>query len=147
MRKIDAIVIHCSATRASLPVTVNDIDGWHRARGFKKIGYHYVIYRDGSVHPGRPVEEVGAHAEGHNATSIGICYVGGLDDRGRPADTRTPEQKIAIRTLVDELKVRYPQARTVVGHRDLSPDKNGNGVIEKWEWLKECPCFDVKTEL
>ena len=147
MRKIDAIVIHCSATRVSLPVTVRDIDSWHRARGFKKIGYHYVIYMDGSVNPGRPVEEVGAHAEGHNATSVGICYVGGLDDRGRPADTRTPEQKIAIRTLVNELKGRYPQARTVVGHRDLSPDKNGNGVIEKWEWLKECPCFDVKTEL
>ncbi|MBP5691206.1 MAG: N-acetylmuramoyl-L-alanine amidase, partial [Bacteroidaceae bacterium] len=78
MRKITEIIIHCSATPQGVDYTVADIDRWHRQRGFNKIGYHYVIYRDGSIHQGRPVEEIGAHCIGHNAHSIGVCYIGGL---------------------------------------------------------------------
>lgn len=142
MRNIDLIVIHCAATPAGRVVTAADIDRMHRARGFAKIGYHYVIGIDGKREAGRPLGEIGAHVSGHNARSIGICYVGGTDAKGQPLDTRTPAQHAEMRKLVAELKARFPKAR-VVGHRDLSPDKNGDGVISKYEWLKACPCFDV----
>jgi N-acetyl-anhydromuramyl-L-alanine amidase AmpD len=94
------------------------------------------------VERGRPEEEIGAHVEGHNATTIGVCYAGGLDDHGKPADTRTPAQEAAMLRLVVGLKAKYPGAR-IVGHRDLSPDTNHNGRVDKWEWLKDCPCFEV----
>ena len=84
MRKITQIIIHCSATPEGKDYTVADIDRWHKARGFKMIGYHYVIYRDGSIHTGRPLEMVGAHCKGHNAHSIGICYIGGARPQGPP---------------------------------------------------------------
>lgn len=145
MRKITDIVLHCSATKEGQRVTVADIDRWHRERGFKKIGYHYVIYADGSIHAGRDIEEAGAHVGGHNATTIGICYVGGLDTAGKPKDTRTPEQKAAIFYLLQQLKEKYPTAR-ICGHRDFSPDRNGNGTIEPAEFIKSCPCFDVIPE-
>lgn len=133
MRKITKLIIHCSATPEGRDYTVADIDRWHRARGFKGIGYHYVIYRDGSVHPGRAVEVIGAHCTGQNADSIGICYIGGLAADGKTAkDTRTPAQKEALRNLVAELKAKYPGV-TVHGHREFAN--------------KACPCFDVKTQL
>lgn len=133
MRKITKLIIHCSATPEGRDYTVADIDRWHRARGFKGIGYHYVIYRDGSVHPGRAVEVIGAHCTGQNANSIGICYIGGLAADGKTAkDTRTPAQKEALRNLVAELKAKYPGV-TVHGHREFAN--------------KACPCFDVKTQL
>lgn len=92
MRKITEIIIHCSATPEGKDYTVEDINQWHKARGFKCIGYHYVIYRDGSIHNGRPIEQVGAHCQKHNANSIGICYIGGCDLTGKkPKDTRTVE--------------------------------------------------------
>lgn len=84
MRKIKEIIIHCSATREGRDYTVADIDRWHRERGFFCIGYHFVIYRDGSIHVGRSVEEVGAHCKGHNTVSIGVCYIGGLSKDGKP---------------------------------------------------------------
>lgn len=145
MRKITELVLHCSATREGQHVTVADIDRWHRDRGFKKIGYHYVIYLDGSIHAGRDLEEVGAHVTGHNATTIGICYIGGLDAAGNPRDTRTPEQKAAIVYLLESLREKFPTAR-ICGHRDFSPDKNGNGKIEPNEYIKACPCFDAAAE-
>ena len=92
MRIITEIIIHCSATPEGKPFTVADIDRWHRQRGFRCIGYHFVIYLNGSVHAGRPITESGAHCQGHNAHSIGICYVGGLDSLGQPKDTRTPHK-------------------------------------------------------
>ena len=92
------------------------------------------------------IERIGAHAKGFNASSIGICYEGGLDCRGRPADTRTPEQRAALRLLVHQLEQRFPGCR-VCGHRDLSPDLNGDGEIEPEEWIKACPCFEVKESL
>jgi N-acetyl-anhydromuramyl-L-alanine amidase AmpD len=145
MRTINKIIIHCSATPEGRVVTVSDIDRWHKRRGLKKIGYHYAIYLDGTVHKGREISETGAHVTGRNSNSIGICYIGGLDQGGKPCDTRTPEQKAALITLVADLKVRFPNA-SVLGHRDYSPDLNGNGIIDNWEWMKACPCFDVKKE-
>lgn len=130
MRKIDEIIIHCTATEQGKYVSVADIDRWHRARGWKCVGYHYIIYLDGSVHSGRPISQVGAHCRGHNAHSIGVCYVGGLVN-GRPSDTRTQEQKDALRTLVKQLRIKYPHVM-VYGHNELA--------------AKDCPCFNVAAE-
>ena len=146
MRKIDLIVIHCSATREDRPFTEHDLDTAHRLRGFDGIGYHFYVRRNGDMKSTRTVERVGAHARGYNAHSIGICYEGGLDCNGHPADTRTPEQKSALRLLVHQLLKRFRNSY-VCGHRDLSPDLNGNGVIEPEEWVKVCPCFEVGKEL
>ena len=129
-RRIDLIVIHCSATRATQRYTVDDCRRDHRARGFADIGYHYYITQDGVVHRGRQLYQVGAHATGYNRYSIGICYEGGLDIRGQPADTRTTEQKETLRRLIRRLKEDYPNAK-VVGHRDLPGVK------------KACPCFEI----
>lgn len=132
MRKIDKLIIHCSATPEGRDYTVADIDRWHKQRGWKGIGYHYVVYRDGSVHEGRDISVIGAHCAGHNATSIGICYIGGIDRNGNPKDTRTPAQRAALRDLVELLQTEYPQA-TVHGHREFAN--------------KACPCFDVYEDL
>lgn len=151
-RWINTIVIHCSATPQGQQVTVYDIDRWHAQHGFARrpeacaafnpalphIGYHYVIDLKGEVYTGRAVEEVGAHVKGSNANSIGLCLVG--------MNRFTPAQWAALRRLVIELHARYPNAR-IVGHRDLSPDLNGDGQVTRNEWLKECPTFDVKTWL
>ena len=129
-RHIDLIVIHCSATRATQCYTVDDCRRDHRARGFADIGYHYYITRDGIVQSGRPLYMEGAHATGYNLHSIGICYEGGLDIRGRPCDTRTPEQKDTLHKLIEHLREDYTEAK-VIGHRDLPGVK------------KDCPCYKV----
>lgn len=146
MRKIDLIVIHCTASREDSVLTPEALTKMHRLRGFNGCGYHYYIRRDGEICTMRPVERVGAHAKGFNANSIGIAYEGGLDAKGRPADTRTPEQKHSLRVLLRVLQGDFhiPPER-VVGHRDLSPDLDGDGVVEPEEWTKQCPCFDVAT--
>ena len=132
MRTINEIIIHCADTPAGRDNTVADITAWHKDRGFRTIGYHYVIYRDGSIHTGRPVQEIGAHCKGHNAHSIGICYIGGKSADGKEhIDTRTPEQKEALLSLLRCLKAQYPNA-TIYGHRDFSS--------------KPCPCFDARSE-
>lgn len=146
MRNINLIIVHCSATPEGKDYTVKDIDRWHRQRGFDGIGYHYVVYRDGSIHAGRPEERVGAHCKGHNANSIGVCYIGGMTADGKqPKDTRTEAQKKALRELLTTLKHKYPKAK-ICGHRDLSPDLNHNGKVDKWEWMKACPSFDAIPE-
>ncbi len=133
MRTITLIIIHCSAVKPDELSSAKDIDKWHRERGFKfGIGYHYVIRRNGKIETGRPEWMVGAHCVNHNSHSIGICYEGGLDIRGQPADTRTPEQKATMRRLLEDLHRRYPHA-LVVGHHDLNP-------------CKDCPCFDAAKE-
>jgi len=149
---IDAIVIHCTASRAGQDLRAADIDKMHQERGFACIGYNFVIDLDGTVEDGRPLTRDGAHCntaglsgKSYNKHSIGIVYVGGLDENGNPADTRTPEQKQALADLVYRLINEYPIVE-VIGHRDASPDKNGNGKIERNEWIKQCPCFDVKSE-
>lgn len=131
MRKITEIIIHCSATIEGKDYTVADIDRWHKARGWKGIGYHYVIYRDGLIHTGRPLSDVGAHCEGHNANSIGICYIGGLSFDGKPKDTRTLQQKSSLLNLLKQLRNSYPNI-PILGHRNYS--------------CKACPCFDAYTE-
>ena len=102
------------------------------------------IYRNGTVATGRDIAEIGAHCKGHNASSIGICYIGGLaSDNRTPKDTRTTEQKVSLLSLTRFLKGKFPNA-AVIGHRDTSPDTNSNGIIEPSEWLKACPSFDAK---
>lgn len=152
-QNIDAIVIHCTATRAGQDVHASDIDKWHKERGFACIGYNYVIRLDGTIEQGRPLTMDGAHCntaglsgQSYNKHSIGICYVGGLDRDGKPADTRTVAQKIALEDLVYRLMDEYPTIKEVIGHRDASPDKNGDGKISKNEWIKQCPCFDARAE-
>ena len=146
MRTINLIVIHCSATREDKSFTEYDLDVCHRRRGLNGTGYHFYIRKNGDIKNTRPLEKPGAHALGYNAHSIGICYEGGLDVRYRPADTRTEWQKHSLRVLIRTLLMDYPGCR-VCGHRDLSPDRNGDGRISPEEWVKECPCFEVTSKL
>ncbi len=132
MRKIEKIIVHCTATPEGRDVSVADVTRWHRARGFRTIGYHYLIGLDGKVYPGRPLEQVGAHCVGQNAKSVGVCYVGGCDKQMHPKDTRTAAQRESLRQLVSELKARFPGA-TLHGHREFA--------------AKACPSFDVRREL
>lgn len=152
IRKIDQIAVHCTATREGKEVTIDDIDVWHKNRGFNKqkisgryCGYHFVVALDGEIMCGRDLREVGAHVSGYNSNSIGVCYVGGLNSVGQPEDTRTEEQKQSLIWLISLLK-RELKITKVQGHRDYSPDKNGNGKIEPSEWIKSCPCFDAIPE-
>ena len=146
MRNIDSIIVHCSATKAGQDFTAADIDCWHRERGFNGIGYHYVVRLDGKLEKGRDVSLAGAHCKGWNERSVGICYIGGLDANGRPADTRTNAQKRVLYQIIMDLQREY-NILQVLGHRDTSPDLNGDGVIEPYEYVKVCPCFDVKEFL
>ena len=132
MRKINLIVIHCSATRCDRSFPVTSLIACHDARyGF--TGYHYYITRDGRLYQTRHENLPGAHARHYNQHSIGVCYEGGLDHNGTPADTRTDAQKATLWHLLKSLKTDYPNA-TILGHRDLP------GV------RKECPCFDARKE-
>jgi len=130
-RSIKKIILHCSATAEGKDVTVATIRKWHLARKFNDIGYHYVIYRDGSINIGRDINKIGAHTEGHNTGSIGICYIGGCAKDGRtPKDTRTPEQKIALYKLIDDLLMLYPTAE-IHCHYEYAN--------------KACPSFKLET--
>ena len=131
-RSVSLLIIHCSATLPGQRVSVQDIDRWHRQRGFDCIGYHFYITVDGTIWTGRPLSQVGAHCKGYNAHSIGICYEGGLDEEGRPCDTRTLLQKAALVALINKLRELYPTA-DVVGHNDLNLHK-------------ACPCFSAVEE-
>lgn len=142
MRPINLLVVHCSATPAARDIGVNEIRGWHKANGWNDIGYHYVIRRDGTVETGRAEAIAGAHVSGHNAKSIGVCLVGGVKPDMTPEANFTPAQFIALEQLLRQLKGRFPTAR-ICGHRDLSPDRNGDGKVTPGEWVKACPTFDV----
>lgn len=141
-RWINKIIIHCTASKEGVPMTVEQIDRIHRKNGWAGIGYHFVIYADGTIHDGRSIDKTGAHTADYNTGSIGICYVGGLDKNGKPKDTRTLKQKHALYELVRRLMQMY-NIKEVKGHRDYSPDKDGDGKISKYEWIKSCPCFEV----
>lgn len=131
-RNIKELIVHCSATPEGKDYSVDTIRQWHLQRGFSDIGYHYVIYRDGSIHTGRDESIIGAHCTGHNTNSIGVCYVGGCASDGKtPKDTRTTEQKQSLVKLLKELKTKYPQA-SIHGHRDFAN--------------KACPSFDATKE-
>ena len=144
-RVITDIVIHCTATKQGYDYTSNDIRKMHRAQGWTDIGYHYIVRLDGAVEPGRDVDMIGAHVSGHNAHSIGIAYVGGINSRGKAEDTRTDAQKVSLLALLVELRKLYPRAK-ISGHRDFSIDRNHDGVISPDEWIKECPCFNAADE-
>ena len=133
-REVRLLVIHCSATRYDRDFPVEALRSSHKARGFADIGYHFYITRDGELHRCRPVNQIGAHAAGWNDKSIGICYEGGLDEQGRPADTRTYAQRCTLTDLLRQLRRDYPEAR-ILGHYQLSP------YIRK-----ACPCFDAREE-
>lgn len=131
-RNITEIIVHCAATAEGKDFTTADIKKWHLARGFSDIGYHYVIYRDGSIHKGRDEAKSGAHCTNHNYCSIGVCYIGGVAADGKtPKDTRTDAQKASLLKLLKELKTKYPKA-TIHGHREFA--------------AKACPSFDAKNE-
>lgn len=132
MRTITLIIIHCSATPEGRSLSFEECRRDHiMHRHFRDIGYHFYITRDGTVHDGRHIEKVGAHCEGHNSHSIGICYEGGLDANGKPADTRTEAQRKALKSLVERMHRLFPKA-LIVGHHDLNP-------------RKACPCFKVES--
>lgn len=130
-RQIEKIVIHCSATTPTMDIGANEIRSWHTAKGWRDIGYHFVVRLDGKIELGRMVSEVGAHVRGYNAKSIAICYVGGVDENRKPADTRTPEQKASLELLLRTCMRVWPGAE-ILGHRDFP------GVT------KACPSFDVR---
>lgn len=152
MKTIDAIIIHCSATKEGQDITARDIDMMHRQRGFNEIGYNFVVKLNGDVETGRSLLKDGAHCNNrgfgglsYNKHSIGICYIGGLDANGKAKDTRTEAQKRALRVLVAKLVKEYP-IKEILGHRDTSPDTDGDGIVEPHEWTKMCPCFDAREE-
>lgn len=145
LRFVDTVIVHCTASAFGVPLTVAQIRAMHKAQGWSDIGYHYVVLLNGKLAPGRPEALIGAHVSGHNTGSLGISYVGGLDKAGRPADTRTPEQKATLIQAISDFVSRYP-IRRIAGHRDFSPDLNGNGTVEPREWIKACPCFDAEPE-
>lgn len=131
-RTINEIIIHCSATAEGKDYTTSQIKQWHLARGFSDIGYHWVIYRDGSIHQGRDESKVGAHCTGHNSYSIGVCYIGGCSTDGKtPKDTRTEKQKASLIKLLKELKMKYPKAKIYPHYKFAN---------------KACPCFDAEKE-
>lgn len=131
-RKINEIIVHCSATKPEQGFTMEDVERWHtRERGFNGIGYHFVVETDGRVRPGRAMNRIGAHCLGHNARSVGVCYMGGIGPDGSPADTRTPRQKAAMLALLTALARSFPGAR-IRSHRDFA--------------RKACPCFDATAE-
>ena len=141
-RQTKYIVIHCSATPPGSDIGADEINDWHKRRGWKKIGYHAVIRRDGKIEFGRHFDQVGAHVAGQNYQSVGVCMVGGVDEQGDAENNFTPGQFASLRVLIAVLSRAYTQTK-VVGHRDLSPDLNGDGIITADEFVKECPSFNV----
>jgi len=137
MRELNRIILHCSATKEGREYSVETIRKWHtdpkpKGRGWSDIGYHYVIHLDGSVSQGRPLDRSGAHTKGHNADTVGICYIGGIDKEGKPNDTMTPEQNKAFRMLVLSLRTLFDADMTIHGHNEFS--------------AKACPSFIVKEK-
>lgn len=142
MKNIKYLVVHCSATPASRDIGAAEIRTMHLRQGWRDIGYHFVIRRDGRVERGRPVTQPGAHVQGHNSHSLGICMVGGVKPNLQAECNFTDAQFASLRQLLNELSTNYPDAK-VVGHRDLSPDRNGDGKVTPGEWVKACPTFDA----
>ena len=131
--KVSKLIVHCSATREGQHIDVDTIRGWHvDGRGWRDIGYHYIVYLDGTIHKGREDNVPGAHCKDFNRSSLGICYIGGVESDGKtPKDTRTPEQKVSLENLLMTLKAMHPDS-TVHGHRDFAN--------------KACPSFDATEE-
>ena len=131
-RNIKELIVHCSATPEGKDYSVDTIRQWHLQRGFSDIGYHYVIYRDGSIHIGRDESIIGAHCTGHNTNSIGVCYIGGFASDGKtPKDTRTLQQKESLLSLLKTLKIKYPNAKIYPHYKFAA---------------KACPSFNAEEE-
>lgn len=146
MRKIHTLIWHCTAAREGQEQTLAAIRNFHvRVNKWRDVGYHALVHLDGSVSRGRPESQTGAHVAGFNTGTLGYAYVGGLDRNGKPKDTRTPAQKATMRRLTQQAIALYGITR-VGGHRDFSPDLNGDGIIQPHEWTKACPCFDAAPE-
>ena len=157
MRNINKIIVHCSATPEGKAFSVDDIRRWHLKRGFADIGYHFVIYLDGSVHVGRPLAKAGAHCKGHNAHSVGVCYIGGCEAHSqKPKDTRTEEQKRSLVRLITELRQQFPNA-SVHGHSEFTCQRGkyeaGFNISECSRECtackfanKACPSFNAREE-
>lgn len=136
---------HCSATPPSMDIGCCDIRRWHvEERCWSDIGYHRVIKRDGTIEKGRRLQNQGAHALDHNRDSIGVCLVGGIDEDGNSVMNFTEAQEQSMFELKAMIDRKYPDIEHL-GHRDVSPDLDGDGVVEEHEWLKDCPCFDVRA--
>jgi len=133
MRKINKIILHCSATPEGKDFRAKDILVWHKQRGYKTIGYHYVVDLDGTIEKGRPEEEIGSHCLGQNKDSIGICYIGGCDANMKAKDTRTEAQKSALIDLVYDIMQQYHLTlNQVYCHNQFNPGK-------------ECPSYNINT--
>lgn len=155
LSNLNLIVVHTLATpQITDTIGVEQVRKWHtdpkpQGRGWDDIGYNYVIRRTGVAEAGRPLEYIPAHAGGYNKQSIGIALAGGLMPQnpdgtpGEAVDNYAEIQKMTLRVLINSLTATFPQLEYLCGHRDLSPDKDGDGVIEQWEWRKQCPCFEV----
>lgn len=143
MRGIKRIFVHCTA--GSQRQTVADLQAEFKRKGWKNPGYHYVIQDDGTVKQLLGEQFVSNGVKGYNSTSVNVAYMGGIDADGKAVDNRTDAQKASLITLLKELKGRYPNAE-IMGHRDISHDTNGNGIVDPWERIKECPCFNAKDE-
>lgn len=143
MRSIKRIFVHCTA--GSQKQTIADLKAEFKRKGWKNPGYHYVVMPNGTISQMLGEQFVSNGVKGYNSTSVNVAYVGGIDAKGEPIDNRTDEQKQSLVRLLKELKGRYPKAQ-ILGHRDISPDTNHNGIVDPWERIKECPCFDAIIE-
>lgn len=143
MRRIGYIAVHCTAGRQTQ--TVSDLQAEFRRKGWVYPGYHYVVSPDGKIMQLLDEDKVSNGVNGFNSVSVNVAYIGGIGADGKAVDNRTDEQKKSLRQLLGMLKRKYPGA-VIQGHRDFSPDTNGNGVVDPWERIKECPCFDAKEE-
>ena len=143
MRSIKRIFVHCTA--GSQRQKIADLQAEFKRKGWKHPGYHYVIQADGTITQLLGEQFVSNGVKGYNSTAVNVAYMGGINALGKAVDNRTPEQKASLRKLLKELKGRYPKAE-ILGHRDISPDNNGNGIVDPWERIKECPCFNAKDE-
>lgn len=143
MRTIERIFVHCTA--GSQKQTVEDLIAEFKRKGWKNPGYHYVVMPNGRIECMLPEDCISNGVQGYNSTSINVAYIGGVDKNGKGVDNRTEEQKKSLKSLLTELKKKYPKAN-ILGHRDISPDKNCNGIVDPWERIKECPCFEAKEE-
>lgn len=132
VRNIERVILHCSATREGEDYTAEHIRQWHKGRGWSDIGYHFVVRLDGTIESGRPITKPGAHVKGHNKDSIGICYIGGLDQSGHPKNTMTREQKSSIKTICRALVHVLNEPLSLHGHREYS--------------TKACPSFEIAEE-
>ena len=143
MRNIKYIFVHCTASQQT--ATVQQILKEFTQRGWRIPGYHYIVDPKGMLTQLVAEDRISNGVKGYNAESINVAYIGGIDSKKKAIDNRTPEQKKTLLNILTRLKQKYPNA-IIMGHRDISPDKNHNGIVDPWERIKECPCFNAKTE-